>query len=278
MRDATPLPSSTAGTRGSQIADVGQKRVCFISPWCSVFSLQSAVHQRHHSCKRLQPASTSAWPPLPVSMCRIRHRCWFRPGVCPTMPAATHTLTVLCAGGEDGHVRVFDLRDGKPVASHRAADDTVNGFEFHPYLPFAASTSGAPVELQSFHCSTTPFHAMLSFMHGMLLVSASTLVAMFNTLASARGFYTGHRRFPAADQLSDEENEDPDSAAATAADAATTTAADAADVTKTSTSATARLENAMLIWRYQSEPCAEAVVTDEAGDVDMAADAAEKAD
>jgi hypothetical protein len=40
-------------------------------------------------------------------------------------------------------VRVFDLRDGSAIASHRAADDTVNGFEFHPYLPFAASTSGS---------------------------------------------------------------------------------------------------------------------------------------
>ncbi len=39
-------------------------------------------------------------------------------------------------------VRVFDLRDGSAVASHRASDDTLNGFEFHPYLPFAASTSG----------------------------------------------------------------------------------------------------------------------------------------
>ena len=39
-------------------------------------------------------------------------------------------------------VRVFDLRDGSAVASHRASDDTLNGFELHPYLPFAASTSG----------------------------------------------------------------------------------------------------------------------------------------
>jgi len=45
-------------------------------------------------------------------------------------------------GGEDGTVRVFDLRDGSAVASHRASDDTLNGFEFHPYLPFAASASG----------------------------------------------------------------------------------------------------------------------------------------
>ena len=49
---------------------------------------------------------------------------------------------MLCAGGEDGMVRVFDLRDGSPIASHRASDDTLNGFEFHPYLPFAATTSG----------------------------------------------------------------------------------------------------------------------------------------
>ena len=45
-------------------------------------------------------------------------------------------------------VRVFDLRDGSPVATHRAAEDTLNGFEFHPYLPFAASTSGAQLTLR----------------------------------------------------------------------------------------------------------------------------------
>ena len=41
-------------------------------------------------------------------------------------------------------VRVFDLRDGSEVASFWAAHDTVNGFEFHPYLPFAATASGPP--------------------------------------------------------------------------------------------------------------------------------------
>ena len=46
------------------------------------------------------------------------------------------------SGGEDGMVRVFDLRDGSAVASHPASNDTLNGFEFHPYLPFAASSSG----------------------------------------------------------------------------------------------------------------------------------------
>jgi len=46
------------------------------------------------------------------------------------------------AGGQDGVVRVFDLRDGTEVANYQAANDTVNGFEFHPYLPFAATASG----------------------------------------------------------------------------------------------------------------------------------------
>ena len=39
-------------------------------------------------------------------------------------------------------IRVFDLRDGSEVANFPAADDNLNGFEFHPYLPFAATASG----------------------------------------------------------------------------------------------------------------------------------------
>jgi hypothetical protein len=46
------------------------------------------------------------------------------------------------SGGEDGHVKAFDLRDGTEVASHAATADTVNGFEFHPCLPLAALASG----------------------------------------------------------------------------------------------------------------------------------------
>jgi hypothetical protein len=93
--------------------------------------------------------------------------------------------------------------------------------------------------------------------------------------SKARARRTGHRRFPAADKLSDEENEDPSSV--TAADGAAA-AQDAGEVSKSSTTATERLENSMLIWRYQSEPCAVALVADEAVDVVMAADATEPAE
>mmetsp|Transcript_36800 Transcript_36800/g.87425 ORF Transcript_36800/g.87425 Transcript_36800/m.87425 type:complete len:152 (-) Transcript_36800:59-514(-) len=40
------------------------------------------------------------------------------------------------------HVRVFDLQTGSEVMSFIAADDTVNGFHFHPTLPLAATGSG----------------------------------------------------------------------------------------------------------------------------------------
>ena len=47
------------------------------------------------------------------------------------------------SGGEDGVVRVFDLMDGTEVGNYQAAEETVNGFDMHPYLPFAATASGA---------------------------------------------------------------------------------------------------------------------------------------
>ena len=39
---------------------------------------------------------------------------------------------------------MFDLTTGAAVQSFQAAEDTVNGFEFHPYLPLAATASGGP--------------------------------------------------------------------------------------------------------------------------------------
>ena len=51
-----------------------------------------------------------------------------------------HCLT----GGQDGTVKVYDLSLGTNVADFCAADDTVNGFQFHPTLPFAVTCSGIP--------------------------------------------------------------------------------------------------------------------------------------
>lgn len=48
----------------------------------------------------------------------------------------------LASGGQDGEVRVYNLAAGEEVARFQAASDTVNGFEYHPFLPFAATASG----------------------------------------------------------------------------------------------------------------------------------------
>lgn len=48
----------------------------------------------------------------------------------------------LASGGQDGHVRAFDLQSGHLVTSFQAAKDTCNGFSFHPSLPLGLSTSG----------------------------------------------------------------------------------------------------------------------------------------
>ncbi|PRW60676.1 telomerase Cajal body 1 [Chlorella sorokiniana] len=48
----------------------------------------------------------------------------------------------LATGGEDGVVRLFDLRDGSEAGQFPAAQDTVNGVAFHPFLPLLATASG----------------------------------------------------------------------------------------------------------------------------------------
>ena len=53
-----------------------------------------------------------------------------------------------CLGGVDGNILTFDLTTGEQIASFQAASDTVNGFQFHPYLPLAAAASGE--DLSSF--------------------------------------------------------------------------------------------------------------------------------
>ena len=49
---------------------------------------------------------------------------------------------VLCAGGTDGAMAVFDLQSGERVASFALAGDTLNGVQFHPFLPLVATASG----------------------------------------------------------------------------------------------------------------------------------------
>ncbi|KAL6637806.1 hypothetical protein ACP70R_025378 [Stipagrostis hirtigluma subsp. patula] len=48
----------------------------------------------------------------------------------------------LATGGQDGLVHLYDLQGGQWVTAFQAAADTVNGFSFHPYLPFAVTSSG----------------------------------------------------------------------------------------------------------------------------------------
>ncbi|KAK9818157.1 hypothetical protein WJX72_007963 [[Myrmecia] bisecta] len=48
----------------------------------------------------------------------------------------------LATGGQDGMVRMFDLRTGEAAGDYVAAADTVNGVQFHPFLPLLATASG----------------------------------------------------------------------------------------------------------------------------------------
>ena len=50
--------------------------------------------------------------------------------------------TVGASGGSNGKIVNFDLTSGEQVSSFQAASDTVNGFQFHPYLPLSATASG----------------------------------------------------------------------------------------------------------------------------------------
>ncbi len=46
-------------------------------------------------------------------------------------------------GGTDGQMLTFDLQTGEAVGSQVMAADTVNGLQFHPFLPLVATASGA---------------------------------------------------------------------------------------------------------------------------------------
>mmetsp|Transcript_4588 Transcript_4588/g.13196 ORF Transcript_4588/g.13196 Transcript_4588/m.13196 type:complete len:424 (-) Transcript_4588:321-1592(-) len=48
----------------------------------------------------------------------------------------------LASGGADGCVRVFDLVDGAERACFPVSHDTVNGCQYHPFLPMLATASG----------------------------------------------------------------------------------------------------------------------------------------
>lgn len=49
----------------------------------------------------------------------------------------------LGTGGQDGLIHIYDLQTGQWTSGFQAASDIVNGFSFHPTLPFAVSSSGS---------------------------------------------------------------------------------------------------------------------------------------
>lgn len=46
------------------------------------------------------------------------------------------------SGGTDGTIRVFDLAAGSEKTGFRVCHDTVNGCQYHPFLPVIATASG----------------------------------------------------------------------------------------------------------------------------------------
>ena len=68
------------------------------------------------------------------------------PGIAPLFAAPRgllpRALLATLAGGEDGQVRVFDLREGSEAARFPAAADTVCAVSFHPVLPLLTTASG----------------------------------------------------------------------------------------------------------------------------------------
>ncbi|PSC69324.1 telomerase Cajal body 1 [Micractinium conductrix] len=70
---------------------------------------------------------------LPRASCGTNQRIYF-----DVEPCGRHLAT----GGEDGQVRVFDLREGSEAARFPAAADTVCAVSFHPVLPLLTTASG----------------------------------------------------------------------------------------------------------------------------------------
>ncbi len=78
------------------------------------------------------------WKSQPHSL----RRCTIQVSLLLMHALISHTRASLCAGGSKGRIQIFDLQEGQEVAGYQAAADTVNGFQFHPFLPLAATASG----------------------------------------------------------------------------------------------------------------------------------------
>ena len=66
---------------------------------------------------------------------------------------ASHSMSVSASGGADGNIANFDLTSGKRISSYQAASDTVNGFQFHPFLPLSATASGGSLDSEAYKIS-----------------------------------------------------------------------------------------------------------------------------
>ena len=60
--------------------------------------------------------------------------------------------SVRVSGGSNGKVVNFDLTSGEQVSRFQAALDTVNGFQFHPFLPLSATASGEALKTVNVCC------------------------------------------------------------------------------------------------------------------------------
>ena len=92
----------------------------------------------------------------------VRNQMWSQLLICSQGHLLLQTLLqllLLHSGGVDGQVASFDLTTGEQVSSFQAATDTVNGLQFHPYLPLAATASGRPSTV--LQCCVPPVKLLL---------------------------------------------------------------------------------------------------------------------
>ena len=129
------------------------------------------------------------------------------------------------AGGQDGNVTVFDLADGSLVTSFKAAVDTVNGLQFHPFMPLAATASGR-------HSCLAPASSRLQLCTKPAQPSSSELSATFPP--------AGHRRYPLAPSSDDSASDDDEDAQRRSR-----------RYRPAEELSTASLENVLRLWRFE---------------------------
>ena len=99
--------------------------------------------------------------------------------------AALRGIDAMLAGSEGGAVQIFDLQDGHLAATHPVAQDNVNGFSFHPYLPLAAVASGDQNQIAS--CPISAFNLD----HALQLPASSSILPSLDVMQAAYISRTG---------------------------------------------------------------------------------------